>query len=178
MRRDAERSLETTKIASAELHHLREHARSVTELLELIHEIADRSDLLALNGSLEAVRAGEAGRGFSIVAVEMRRLAERVGGVVESIRRRVASIEASAGTAVDSTERSRTLAESTTKAAHAINDVVIEQGRKTQDAVVAVGQVADAVSTFEGSVDQTRSTAEGLREHARRLELLTSEFRT
>ena len=54
-------------------------------LLESVKGIAGRSDLLALNGSLEATRAGEAGRGFTIVAAEMRRLAEQIAGTVVEV---------------------------------------------------------------------------------------------
>src|SRR5262249_58166073 len=75
-----------------EIAELGRHITRVSELLELIREVADRSDLLALNGSLEATRAGEAGRGFALVANEMRRLAERVTGTVADVRSTVAAI--------------------------------------------------------------------------------------
>ena len=88
----------------------------IGELLESIHEIADRSDLLALNGALEATRAGEAGRGFALVATEMRRLAERVGGTIMSVRARVGEIETACRATVDATERSRRLAKDTADA--------------------------------------------------------------
>ena len=75
---NAERTRETTDGISKRFAELTGHTNRIAELLEVIREIADRSDLLALNASLEATRAGEAGRPFSLVAAEMRRLAERV----------------------------------------------------------------------------------------------------
>src|SRR6185436_1071973 len=75
---NAERTLETTDRMVIRIGDLTNHAGRIGEILETIRDISDRSDLLALNGALEASRAGEAGRGFGLVAAEMRRLAERV----------------------------------------------------------------------------------------------------
>ncbi|MCA9695952.1 MAG: methyl-accepting chemotaxis protein, partial [Myxococcales bacterium] len=71
----AERTLVDTDEMAGRIRVLSAHNSSIETMLDLIREIAERSDLLALNGSLEATRAGEAGRGFALVAAEMRRLA-------------------------------------------------------------------------------------------------------
>src|SRR5690606_20786094 len=91
---NAEATLVTTDAMVAEIASLEARTRGIGELLEVIREVADRSDILALNGSLEATRAGEAGRGFALVATEMRRLAERVTGTVVDVRAMVADIAA------------------------------------------------------------------------------------
>ena len=112
---NAERTKETTESTSKRFAELTGHTNRIAELLEVIREIADRSDLLALNASLEATRAGEAGRSFSLVAAEMRRLAERVTASVQDVKFLVADVRAFGSSTIMATEEGRRLAESTTE---------------------------------------------------------------
>jgi methyl-accepting chemotaxis protein len=177
-RDNAEDSVTTAIETATKIVALDSQTRSIRELLEQIHEIADRSDLLALNGSLEAVRAGESGRAFALVAAEMRRLAERVGDTTAAIHERVASIEAAAATTVDATSRSRELATRTAAAAREISEIIAEQTNRTNEAAAIASEAATIVSTFADASNQTRATALSLRVHAEQLERLTNEFRT
>jgi methyl-accepting chemotaxis protein len=158
------------------LDELGQHVARVSALLQLIRDIADRSDLLALNGSLEATRAGEAGRGFTLVAAEMRRLAERVTAAVADVRSTISDVEASNLATALATKESRELAESTTGAARRIVDVVALQGAETERVSEGVREIADVVSSTAVSITQTRATADGLREQAQQLERLIGRF--
>lgn len=152
------------------------HVARVAALLQLIRDIADRSDLLALNGSLEATRAGEAGRGFALVAAEMRRLAERVTAAVADVRTTISDVETSNLATALATEQSRELAESTTGAARRIVEVVNLQGAATEQVSEGMREIADVVSSTAVSITQTRATADGLRERATQLEHLIGRF--
>lgn len=172
----AEQTRSTTNATAGDIVALGAQTDGIAELLGLISEIAERSDLLALNGALEATRAGDAGRGFGLVAAEMRRLAERVSGTVESVRERVAGIHAAGRRTITSTEHSRKLSDDTTAAARRISEITEAQSRDTEGLNAEVGEVVGVVNTTAASMVQTKAAAENLREEAAELEQLTREF--
>src|SRR5699024_12513282 len=70
-----------------------DHAQNVTKLVEVINEIAEQTNPLALNAAIDAARAGENGRGFAVVADEVRKLAEQVGLAAKDITEIVTNIQ-------------------------------------------------------------------------------------
>jgi methyl-accepting chemotaxis protein len=174
---NAEQTLSNTDATVARISELNAQVGNITQLLEVIREVADRSDLLALNGSLEATRAGEAGRGFALVAAEMRRLAERVAGSVADVRGRMASISGAGTSTVLASAQSRDLAERTAAAARQISSVTATQHHDTQRVSASVHGVAQSVAASAVATSQTRAAAEGLRLQADELEHLTRHFR-
>jgi methyl-accepting chemotaxis protein len=172
----AERSASNTSALAGKIRTLSEHNHAVEQLLEQVREIAGRSDLLALNGSLEATRAGEAGRGFALVAGEMRRLAERITGIVDSMRSLVADIHDSSVSAVLATEQAGALAAETTQSARSITNETSRQSVETGQASDATAKLANILAESSVSIVQTRAIAEALDQQADQLERTLTAF--
>jgi methyl-accepting chemotaxis protein len=173
----AERTRETTTRTAERIAELSAHASRIGEILETIREIADRSDLLALNASLEGTRAGEAGRGFALVAGEMRKLAERITASVSDIKMLVSDVRASVSATVLATEESTRLAEGTTESARQINLVTQQQRSGTEQAGQNMRGVASMITQSLAATQQVRSLAEHLKVQADNLNGLVARFR-
>jgi methyl-accepting chemotaxis protein len=89
---------------------LSKRVERIGTVVEVIDEIADRSDLLALNAALEGAKAGDAGRGFSIVAAEMRRLAENVMESTKEIKNLITEIREATHAAKEASDGNKKMA--------------------------------------------------------------------
>ncbi len=174
---NAQRTKETADLTSGRIAELSVHTNRIAELLEVIRDIADRSDLLALNASLEATRAGEAGRAFSLVAGEMRRLAERVTASVQDVKSLVADVRASGASTVLATEEGRKLTEGTTESARQITVVTQQQRTGTEQVSLSMLHISSLLTQFVTAAQQTRTSAGTLKTHADRLSEVVGRFR-
>lgn len=173
---NAEQTLQTTDSMVQRIESLSAHTARISDLLDTIRDIADKSDLLALNGSLEASRAGEGGQGFALVAAEMRRLAVRVTASVEDVKTLISDIRESSSATIMATEQSRRLARETTDAARQITLVSQQQRTGTEQVTQSVREAASVVTQSAAATSQTRTSAQGLKQLADALSSLVKSF--
>ena len=138
--------------------------RSITEILALVKAIANKSEILSLNAALEGTKAGEAGRGFSLVATQMQRLAEQVMGSVKKIESLTTEITTTSQNAVLAAEESEKVATLTTEAAREIAEAVSVQQAGAQQVAVAMDEISQvahhSVKAAQTTVDAATQLGE------------------
>jgi len=175
---------------SKRIKRLGESSQEIGEITELISDITEQTNVLALNAAIQAASAGEAGRGFSVVAEEVQRLAERSGDATRQISALVKAIQTDTQDAVAAMERSTQgvvegakLSDSAGTALSEIDSVsrrlaeLIEQisksaTREAASANVVAGNIQHIFAVTEQTGEGTRSTATQVRELSRMAEEL------
>ncbi len=170
---------------SKRIKRLGESSQEIGEITELISDITEQTNVLALNAAIQAASAGEAGRGFSVVAEEVQRLAERSGDATRQIAALVKAIQTDTLDAVAAMERSTQGVVENTKlsdaAGNALGDIdrvtrqlaeLIEQISRNaleeaRSANVVAANIQHIFAVTEQTGDGTRSTAQMVRELSR-----------
>ncbi|MEN9240370.1 MAG: methyl-accepting chemotaxis protein, partial [Thermostichales cyanobacterium SZTDM-1c_bins_54] len=143
---------ETVAETTRQVKRLAESSQEINKIVALISTIASRTNLLALNASIEAARAGEAGRGFSIVADEVRQLADRAAKSSKEIEQLVLQIQSETKTVMTAMENgTQQVIEGTRRA---------EQAKSSLDEIIEVSRTIDALvrSISEATVQQTETS--------------------
>lgn len=145
--RDAVQKLSKEIGAATEvIDKLGKDVTDITSVLEVIQGIAEQTNLLALNAAIEAARAGEAGRGFAVVADEVRNLARRTQDSTEEINNMIERLQSGATNAVD-----------VMKASTAVSNVSME---KAQDAMDSLNRIAEAITSISEMTTQIATASE------------------
>jgi methyl-accepting chemotaxis protein len=158
----AERALEGNREIAQRIRELNANAEGVAEILASIMQVADRTDLLALNAALEGTRAGEAGKGFTLVAAEMRSLAESVMESVTNIRKLLKEVRDASQLAVEASQGGTTLSEHTTESAREIALITQQQRKATTQVDQAMEEMTQLLHHTIASIKQATSSAESL----------------
>jgi aerotaxis receptor len=148
--------------ASVVIQQLEQHSNQISSVLEVIRAIADQTNLLALNAAIEAARAGEQGRGFAVVADEVRGLASRTQQSTTEIQRMIVTLQEGARNAVsvmnNSSEQARhsvTQASEATQALHGIG--------------LRVNEITDTTIQIASAVEQQSAVSEEINRNLTRI---------
>ena len=150
----------------ATVTELQERMGAIEEVVEVIAEVADRTNLLALNANIEAARAGEAGEGFSVVADEVKQLANQTHEHTEEIAQSIEQIQEQADETVTASEESH---EQIQVASGEIEDVLesLEEIAQATDAAAdGIGEVARATDSQAKNIEEVTTTIQTAQTHA------------
>jgi methyl-accepting chemotaxis protein len=136
---------------------LGQNVAQINEITDLINSITDQTNLLALNAAIEAARAGEAGKGFSVVAEEIRKLAEQSKSSMENINKLVMGISKSTGTMLKNAE---VISGELDNQSQVIN-IATNSYDKMIEAVNAIGPKIEVVDTLTDNLNKEKDTIIG-----------------
>jgi len=177
---------------------LGQRSDQIGQIIRVIKDIADQTNLLALNAAIEAARAGEQGRGFAVVADEVRKLAERTTGATSEISAMISAIQSETESAVGAMEKGSKQAgqgvELANQAVHSLQQIndsvtnVVDMIQQIAAATTSQSEASDVITTRVehiaqmardngASIDQTTQASHGLQQLSVHLQQVISHFR-
>jgi len=159
-RRIATSAVERAEATNRQVEGLVEAARRIGDVIALIQDIAEQTNLLALNATIEAARAGEAGKGFAVVASEVKSLATQVAGATSEISEQIAGIQSATGEAAGSIRGiATTISE--------INETVASIAAAVEQQNAATNEISRNVQEASTGTEEVSRNTHGLSEASR-----------
>ncbi len=151
-----------------DMTELGKQAEGIGQIMGVISDIADQTNLLALNAAIEAARAGEAGRGFAVVADEVRKLAEKTMSATNEVGGNIHSVQESVRKSIQNTETTTKAIENSTELAHG-------SGQVLDEIVVLIDSTADHVRGIATASEQQSAASEEINRSTEEINRIATE---
>ncbi|WP_244298232.1 methyl-accepting chemotaxis protein [Aliivibrio finisterrensis] len=139
--------------ASGIIQELDKNAQDINTILSTIRDIAEQTNLLALNAAIEAARAGEQGRGFAVVADEVRVLSQRTHSSTDEIRNMIETLQRNTANAVQSMDESKTFAQSSVDDANNATQAL-------EEISISITQISDMATQISSAAAEQRTVTD------------------
>jgi len=171
MDRKVERMRKNSQLAKEAMEQINtvgESSKEIGQIVGVINEIADQTNLLALNAAIEAARAGEAGRGFAVVADEVRKLAEKTQRATEEIRSTISKIQKDTEIAVRKTgEANRAILEE--------SEQTLKEKEQIEQVISKTNDVINEINAVSSSTEELATLASDINMQMQEIENITKE---
>ena len=155
--------------AASVIEQLENNAQEINQILATIQGIAEQTNLLALNAAIEAARAGEQGRGFAVVADEVRVLSKRTHDSTEEIRSMIDTLQNNSRQAVDTMQASTTLTTNSVEFAQAASDSLSQ-------ITLSITEISDMATQIASAAEEQRAVSEDISRNTQSVKELSDQL--